>query len=260
MQFHANYLGSVQSFAMQLSKDAEKDSNIQNDIGMKLSDQLRKIEAVFGSNTNLSEQLTQAYEKYGRLEENLKTAESTISSLTKIVEDLKLQETNLKQRVTELEADISEARKLQDVSAGNNTSHEDSEEPELRIQLEATSAALAEAEERLRIKESEIERVNQSLLEAKNMVQETERHVEEVELEKNALAEEIRGVELKVREELSRASLISRDQNRAQFEQQLHRIKREKAIVERDSAKVKEQLDALQASLVRFASTKYEVD
>ncbi|KAL2012336.1 hypothetical protein VTN00DRAFT_5054 [Thermoascus crustaceus] len=240
----------VQSFAMQMSKDAEKDSNIQNDIGMKLSEQLEKIEAALGSNMNLSEQLTQAYEKHGRLEENLKTAESTIASLTTTVEDLKLQETNLKQRVTELEADLSEAQKRQEVSTGINTSHKDSEAPELRIQLEATSAALKEAEERLRIKDSEIECVNQSLLEAKNMVQETERHVEEIASEKNALAEEIRGVELKVREELSRASLISRDQNRAQFEQQLHKIKREKAIVEKESAKMKEQLDALQASLL----------
>ncbi|KAL2002924.1 hypothetical protein VTN02DRAFT_5521 [Thermoascus thermophilus] len=241
----------VQSFAMQVSKDAEKDSNLQNDIGMKLGDQLRKIEAVLGSNTNLSEHLTQAYAKHGRLEENLKTAESTISSLTKSVEDLKLQETDLRKRITDLEADLSEAQKLQDLSAGNNTSQEDSEAAELRIQLEATSAALAEAEERLRIKESEIERVNQSLLEAKNMVQEAERHVEDVESEKNAMAEEIRGVELKVREELSRASLISRDQNRAQFEQQLHKIRREKAMVERDSAKMKEHLDALQASLIQ---------
>ena len=84
---------------------------------------------------------------------------------------------------------------------------------------------------------------NQAIEEANALARKTE--AEKLVLELNS-----KEVEKRIREELSRASLMSKDQERARFEQERHTLTREKQQAESEAAKGKEELEAVKLSLV----------
>jgi predicted nucleic acid-binding Zn-ribbon protein len=116
------------------------------------------------------------------------------------------------------------------------------------------TAALTGEELKVKAKETEIHGLQQSLEEVKDSWEEAKCQVSALELEKTKSQENARQIEYKVREELNRANLTSKDQNRAWFEQELHKLNREKLAVEKSEERLKEQLDIAKRSSVCSSS------
>ncbi|KAM5491311.1 hypothetical protein McanMca71_005508 [Microsporum canis] len=89
------------------------------------------------------------------------------------------------------------------------------------------------------------------LLEEKNQaIEDAQALACKIDSEKLTLELNSREAEKRIREELSRASLISKDQDRARFEQEKHTLTREKQQAEADNAKLGEELETMKAELV----------
>ncbi|OAL61910.1 hypothetical protein A7C99_6481 [Trichophyton rubrum] len=102
----------------------------------------------------------------------------------------------------------------------------------------------------LKSKESHLKEVEQLLAEKNQAIEEANALARKTEAEKLVLELNSKEVEKRIREELSRASLMSKDQERARFEQERHTLTREKQQAESEAAKGKEELEAVKLSLV----------
>jgi chromosome segregation ATPase len=232
-------------------QDAEAVSKFHVAMNTKIDDHLQVIERTLNSTLSFSEELIEAEKRSAVIEESLNAAESKISELLSTLDNAKLRENEFQLQIAELEKCLTEAEEKQQTSSHECYMQEDLHAlSELRLQLEATSTVLVESEEKMKGKESEIEHLNRTLLETSNDYQQVELRCKDLADENSNLRNEVKHVDLRVREELSRASLISREQNRAQFEQQLHKINREKATLEKYVEELKGQVEALNDSLV----------
>lgn len=102
----------------------------------------------------------------------------------------------------------------------------------------------------LKSKESHLKEIEQLLAEKNQAIEEAKALARKIESEKSVLELNSKEVEKRIREELSRASLMSKDQERARFEQERHTLTREKQQAESEAAKWKEELEAVKLSLV----------
>lgn len=106
----------------------------------------------------------------------------------------------------------------------------------------------------LKSKESKLKDTEQLLAEKNQAIEETRAFARNLESEKSTLEQNSREVEKRIREELSRASLMSKDQERARFEQEKHTLTREKQQAEADAAKRREELETVKVALVCIRS------
>ncbi|KDB24357.1 hypothetical protein H109_03803 [Trichophyton interdigitale MR816] len=90
-------------------------------------------------------------------------------------------------------------------------------------------------------------------------IEEAKALARKIEAEKSVLELNSKEVEKRIREELSRASLMSKDQERAKFEQERHTLTREKQQAESEAAKGKEELEAVKLSLADSISKHEEL-
>ncbi|DAA79137.1 TPA_exp: Uncharacterized protein A8136_2922 [Trichophyton benhamiae CBS 112371] len=114
----------------------------------------------------------------------------------------------------------------------------------------------------LKSKESHLKEIEQLLAEKNQAIEEAKALARKIESEKSVLELNSKEVEKRIREELSRASLMSKDQERARFEQERHTLTREKQQAESEAAKWKEELEAVKLSLatrVKDIENKCEV-
>lgn len=119
-------------------------------------------------------------------------------------------------------------------------------------QLAKVSQQLKTAQESLRSKQEETEATKNSLCEVTKNLEEAEERATRHASEVATLQKRMQATESRVREELSRASVISRDQSRARFEQQLHGIFREKSALEDELVATKDLLVNIQKAKVRY--------
>ncbi|KAK2854391.1 hypothetical protein FQN49_005140 [Arthroderma sp. PD_2] len=101
----------------------------------------------------------------------------------------------------------------------------------------------------LRSKESQLKEVERELEETKRAVEDAKAHACKIDSEKATLESSSKEVEKRIREELSRASLMSKDQDRARYEQEKHTLTREKQQAEGDAIKAKRELETVKANL-----------
>lgn len=225
---------------------------LQTDHNSQLKSEFERVEDVLNTSTSTREHLARTRELNGRLEERLRTAEQALAQATTDCSRYMATEKDLQKKISDMEADLATARQQSMNSPANTLRAKEEHERviQLQNQLEGTSATLAEEREMLSSKENEICELRQSLSDTKFSLEDTMRRMTGMENEKVELQEQIRIVEHRVREELSRASLTSRDQNRAWYEQQIHKLKQEKLVAENSATGFQEQLAIAQVTLV----------
>lgn len=207
---------------------------------------LNDIDAVFSSTSKTADQLGEAKEVNGQLQEKLRGVESALEQSDTDREKLKSNEEHLNEQIRNLQTEITD---LKDEMAAQ--SHGDANTAsEMQIQFDATSSALTEATESVRAKENEIQSLNSELQETKNSLESSEVLIATLETERSQIQGDASKIEQRVREELARASLKSKDQSRALFEQEQHKLNREKELAEKNAQKFKEQLEVTKSSLV----------
>ncbi|KAI2015669.1 hypothetical protein LOY97_004804 [Ophidiomyces ophidiicola] len=131
---------------------------------------------------------------------------------------------------------------------------------ELRIKFSNTSAKLIDANHKLEANETNISRLEASLEERQHSLQEAEAKISSLEREKVKVGEDSTIVENRVRAEFTRASLLAKEQDRAQFEQQLHELRRERNTVKKNAETIQEQLVTLKSKLATVNATRSELE
>ncbi|KAK2761645.1 hypothetical protein FQN54_001473 [Arachnomyces sp. PD_36] len=250
------------SHEAQSTENAEKALNLQNVYNSDLKSHFERFEEVLNSNASVTEHLIQARELNGRLEEKFRTVEEKLAYAKTENNRYVSIEKSLQQRISDLEAELQTAQQQLSSHSIDTARYEEEQDrvSQLQAQLEETLAGLAEERETVKSKENKVFDLQCSLVKAKASLEDTMHRMAGVEKENLELQEQIRRVEYRVREELSRATLMSRDQNRACYEQQVHRLKQEKVVAESSAARLQEQLSTAKASLSRAERSKSAFD
>lgn len=235
----------------QLTKEFEKNSDTNDSMRAFLKEQLQNIENHFAPDCDLYKHLSTSKEACRSLYEKIDILGPNVCTLNATIQRIDEKENGLVEEIKELGRSLTETR---DLAKKSPTVPEDDIIPataEIVSQLEKISEELRIAQETIQEKNTENEHTKQSLLEANEALQEAETKAALYEAEVGSLQRQAQAIENRIREELNRASVIARDQNRAKFEQQLHGILKEKEAVEKDLQKTKELLAIAQQSQVR---------
>lgn len=215
-----------------------------------MSTQLTELETAVSSSTAVVGQLVETRELYGGLQEKLSAAEKNLAEVSADRDRLKSQESALHRHIGDLEIEISSLQKDKKIE---DTQFKDADmSSELQIQLEATSAALTESTYECKTKESEMQEMKLKLTETIEKLETAENEIADLKSEKFKIQDEAQKTEHRVREELTRANLAAKDQHRAGFEQERHKLKREKILAEKNAQKAAEELASLKCSMVLF--------
>ncbi|KAJ9305899.1 hypothetical protein DTO217A2_4642 [Paecilomyces variotii] len=243
----ATQISSLEALVTNSVGNLDITKEIQNVISTEMHGQLQRVEDVMSSSLITSHEFADARERQGRLEEKLKTSEETVLKLREITKELKLRETELTGESMRLKESLADCEREMNDAAIKSREDMFPTVPELQIQLQTTSAALTEALESIKDKESQIETLQQGLVETRLNTANAEERLEQLEREKATLKDEMCHMEAKIREELGRASVIARDKIKAQFEQQLHRAQKEKTALQTGAQKLEQTISELKA-------------
>lgn len=221
---------------------------MNEDRAQLLTEQLRSVEENVGGESALLKRLSASEVTCTTLQESLEACAPSIDKLGSFLEGAREKENSLARQMGQLEIRLSE---LQTPETTEPTAAEFKERVEHELRIQQLSDELRTAEERLRSRAIENEEMRLSLLEAVTKGQEAEGRANKFESEAIALQDEIKVIESKIREELNRASVISRDQYRVKYEQQIHELLREKSELCKSIEKVRDELMEAQKALVR---------
>ena len=247
-----DFSNRMDTVVVQLTTGFETSSETNATMTSYLRGQLKSIGDCFGPDSDIFKRLTENKEACRSLHGRVESIGPNISTLHEAIQGLGEKEMSLVQQMKQLGRDISQTqiavKEPLTCLENDNTS---TATAGMESRLEKMSQELAMAQEALQAKDSESDSTKRSLLETTKTAHETEARAAQYECEVAALQKKIYSIEGKVREELNRASVISRDQTRAKFEQRLHKILKEKEDAEKELQKTKELLDAAQQSQVK---------
>lgn len=240
----------MDSITAQLTKEIEKGSEANGNMVNVLQVHLRNIEDGLGSDSALFKKLAVNDQLCGSLYEKLDLVGPNIFNLTSCLNGLEEKETSLSQQMEELGRSLAAQKPDEEAVLTPEIIGYMTENTRLQLRVQEISAELNSKDENLKIKEMESDNMKDSLAGARTKVQEAEDRATQLESETTSLREKINSIETNVREELNRASVVSRDQIKARFEQQIHKLLKEKSDIENDAGNVREQLANAQESLV----------
>ncbi|RHZ53402.1 hypothetical protein CDV55_100711 [Aspergillus turcosus] len=238
---------SVNTFDSKLNEGLERSFALNENAAHNIMEQLKVFENNNGSYMALLKQLGINGEQYNALRERLEALEPSMHRINSSLTTLEEKEIDLVQHITHLEKSISEG---QNPALATDVCGLSTENAALKNQIEQLSIKVSSAEENAKAKELESEEAKCALLEVTAKMQEEMKRAQDLEAEGASLRQETISIETKIREELNRASVISRDQTKARFEQQIHKLLREKVEAEKDMATIRESLAEAQASMV----------
>lgn len=241
----------LETYIQSIIKEMRESTNLQNSNVEDVVSQLSGLHTAFQHNTQICSQLAQTEEKNRILRENLTRTEADLRSITEEFNSSKSQEALLKGHIEGLESKFSSLQaQLAEASCHEVDANELSE---MQTKLEASSAALNEAKEEVKSNESAMCEMAGELNEARKKLDIAEMEISRLESDKTTIEEASRGAEQRIRQELTRASLMSKDQNRAWFEQEKYKLEREKSAVEKQVTALENQIELMKSNLVRIS-------
>lgn len=241
----------VDSLALQLSKDIKGSSALNAEVIKGLRERTDMIANAVDSDSALFKQLVAGQEMCNGLKLGLESVAPKLCDLTESIGRLDEKEDGLAQQLGEIAKSFSDSQVLEKPPLESEAADQSARDRR-QHQLDEISTQLSIAQANLAVKETENDNIRNSLSEATAQTQAAEERAMQLESEVAALQGNANAIELKVREELNRASVISRDHIKAKFEQQLHNSLREKMETERELERANKQLAGAQQSLVSF--------
>ncbi|RHZ46564.1 uncharacterized protein CDV56_103540 [Aspergillus thermomutatus] len=238
---------SVNTFDCKLNEGFERSFALNEDVAENMREQLKLFENNNGCHMALLKQLGINEEQYNAVRERLEALEPSMHRIHSSLTTLEEKEIDLAQHITHLEKSIFEA---QNPAPATDVCDLSTENAALKDQIEQLSIKVSSIEENARAKELETEAAKLALLEVTAKMQEAMKRADDFEAEAVSLRQKTISIETEIREELNRASVISRDQIKARFEQQIHKLLREKVEAEKDMVTIRESLAKAQASMV----------
>ncbi|RAL06847.1 uncharacterized protein BO97DRAFT_357874 [Aspergillus homomorphus CBS 101889] len=232
-----------------INENRAKDASCMMDLNQQLLSATNQI----ADNSNLVERISTSAEHLDCLQEALGRLVPLTETLNCSVDALKDNEARLFDQMTHLEADLTETRILKNAEAAalESTRHE-LEKIQLKTKMQRITAESEEMTESLRAKDLENKAIQASLLEAESKTQEAQSRVSQLESNIAALRDEVKKKEIQVREELSRASIVAREQIKARYEQQHRDLLKDKADLAQMVEFVTKQLNDTKSDLVQW--------
>lgn len=181
----------------------------------------------------------------GTLKSKLESVELSLSEVTKARDELQETQTQSRKEIERLEVEVGVLREAR-------RHHESETTSKLNNQLETLSATLSEASHELEEKNKVISQLQETLSSKSHENDTMKENLQSLEMERTELKNENARVELNVRQEMMRANMVAKEQNKATLEQERHQMGREKMVVEQALEKVKGELDTTKKSLVSF--------
>lgn len=216
----------------------------------RIIEQLGEISASLRTSFELVNQLTEARETNGQLQEKLAGAERAQAEAEACNTDLKQQELQLSANCKRLQEEIDV---LQTRLADASQFAVDSEKlSNTQDQLELASVELKNAKEALVTKEDLILKLEAEAEELRSALDNSKTQISVLANEKRKFEEERVAMENKVRAEFTKASLLSKEQNRACFEQKMHQLRRAKVIAEENIVTLQKDLGVMRSKLVSY--------
>ncbi|PWY83810.1 hypothetical protein BO94DRAFT_599173 [Aspergillus sclerotioniger CBS 115572] len=254
-----NFALRIDSMMLQLNSDISREAKSNESLTQSLKEQILVIEEHIASDCNLSKQLSINSDNYESLRKTLEAFKATTEKITCSMQGLESKEIGLAGQMNAFGISLAEARIPQQIEP----SREEICGYEMKIQgmkdkMESLSEDLNAAQAALKAKELETEAMKISMSEASSKADDSESRARACESEAAALRDEVKSVEIRVREELNRASVVSREQDRAKYEQQLHELLREKADVERNIDRLSTQLAGARLALAEYENKMKE--
>ncbi|EAW16148.1 uncharacterized protein NFIA_054960 [Aspergillus fischeri NRRL 181] len=237
----------VNTFDFKLNEGLERHFALNENVSHNIREQLKLFENNNGCHMALLKQLGINEEQYNAVRKRLEALEPSMHSINSSLMTLNEREIDLIQHITHLEKSVLEAQNLAPTTDVCGLSMENAA---LKDQIEQLSIKASSAEENAKAKELETEEAKRALLDVTAKMEEEMKRAQDFEAEAVNLRQKTISIETKIREELNRASVIARDQAKARFEQQVHKLLREKAEAEKDMAAIRESLAEVQASMV----------
>ncbi|GES64363.1 rootletin [Aspergillus terreus] len=217
----------MEEATLTLAAELRTGSETNRNLSTELRSQLQRVKDEIGPGSTLSEQLTTTKTSCTSLGDNLNISLSRVEQLDKSIKDAQDREHNLMEQMGHLQEKLSEFKALPDREEEDNYAST-SKQVELEDRLKLMSTELADSVNNVQTKEDEITQLNVALLEATGRLHDAETRANQAETEVTGLQERVKSIEVEVRAELTRASVISRDQIKAKYEQNLHELLREK--------------------------------
>ncbi|GAA85900.1 rootletin [Aspergillus luchuensis IFO 4308] len=212
-----------------------------------LTESLKAQTEIIGKHVVSENQLVAKISKDSETNESLRNALRELAAANEDInvsmKGLEARESGLLDQFTALEASLS-AMQLPDQRQilKEETQRFEQTLAEMERKIQSLSEQSKLAEEALRNKDLENQALRGSLETASAKVEDDDSRVRRCEAEVATLKDEVKSVEARVRKELSRASVVSREQDRARYEQKIHELLRGKSEIERNLSKVSMQL------------------
>ncbi|RAK98797.1 uncharacterized protein BO80DRAFT_479303 [Aspergillus ibericus CBS 121593] len=246
-----SFASRMDSMMLQINADVGKGAEANASLTQTLKEQVTVIEKQIASDLDLSKKLSVNSDNYGSLLKALDPFTTTTDKIACSVQGLEAKDIGLADQMNALRISLAELQIPQPINmAKEEACRYEMIVAEMRDKMEHMSEDLKVAQEALKAKELETEAIRISLSESSSKANDAESRARAFELEAAALRDEVKSVESRVREELNRASVVSREQGRARYDQQLHELLREKVEVERNMERILTQLAEARLTLV----------
>ncbi|PYH91732.1 rootletin, partial [Aspergillus ellipticus CBS 707.79] len=236
----------MQELGVNMSKETDMNANLTQSLNAQL--QVAKDQMV--SESMLTEKLARNAENHDTLQQRLQMSLEAIEKINCSMHTLKNKEQGLTNQLKSLEMNLSKMQTSNVELLREESFRHSREVVGMESKIQSLSEELTQAELAIKIKDDDIQTMKTSLLEAESRAHETESRACGFESEAIALRDEVKAVEIKIREELSRASLVSREQDKAMNEQRFHELLREKSEAEKNLERVSAQLAASRLALI----------
>lgn len=246
---------SVEVVKLEITNEMRGSSEANNKMTLQLRERLQYLEDSVNPSSSIVQKLSENEERCGTLQEALRGIIPTIESLNSSIKIMDGKEVSITQHMEQLGQSISEIKipdKVELLPVEPCTHAK--ENIELQRQVQELASELKIAGESLKEKEKRNGETNNALLEAMSRVQEAETYTKKFESQNIELGDKLKLIENNVREELNRASVVARDEHKKQFEQQLHKVLREKTELENGLNSLQERLTQSQRELVFHSS------
>lgn len=230
-------------------------SEANSSLTLQLKEQLQYLATSMNTGSSIVQKLSENEKCCDILHRSLTGIIPTIENLNSSIKTLDDKELDITQQMERLGKSITEINipdKVELLPVEPCTHAQ--EKLELERQVQNLVANLEFARENLKEKECHNEEINNALFEALRKVEETETHAKQFKSQIVELEDRAKTIEINVREELNRASIVARDEHKKKFEQQLHKAMREKAELEINLSKLQEQLADSHRDLVLHSS------
>lgn len=243
----------MDSITARLTEETNRSASVNGDTVNVLKEQLQIAYDTVGTGSTLLEKITENDESFRSMQQSLEDFILSVEKVNESLTGLGLKENYLAEEMGRLGKSLSEVKipipeKIETFPAGEYFSID--EKRDLEGTIKTLRSELVLTGESVDAKDIEIESLKLSMSTVTEKLQQEEQRAIQLKVDSDVLKHKLEEMDTKIREQLSRASVIARDQTKARFEQQMHQLSRGKADLEIHVEKLQEQLRDAEKNLV----------